>query len=97
MDKLTFDQEKLEMAAGKLRAISHPTRIAILEMLNDSPMCVTEIFEKLGIDQASASHHLNILKDKGVLIGQRQGRKIVYSLKHQTISEIIDCINRCHD
>lgn len=97
MDKLNFDHEKLDMAAGKLRAISHPTRIAILEMLNDRPMSVTEIFESLGIDQASASHHLNTLKDKGILIGQRQGRKIIYSLKHQTIAEIIDCINRCHD
>ncbi len=97
MDKLNFDHEKLELAAGKLRAISHPSRIAILEMLNDCPMCVTEIFEKLGIDQATASHHLNILKDKGILIAERQGRKIIYSLKHQTISEIINCINRCHD
>lgn len=97
MDKLSFDHQKLEMAAGKLRAISHPSRIAILEMLNDCPMCVTEIFEKLGIDQATASHHLNILKDKGILIAERRGRKIIYSLKHQTISEIINCINRCHD
>ncbi|MBE0637819.1 MAG: winged helix-turn-helix transcriptional regulator [Bacteroidales bacterium] len=97
MDKLHLDQEKLEMAAGKLRAISHPLRIAILDMLHDNPMSVTEIFERLSIDQASASHHLNILKNKGVLTSQRQGKKIMYSLKHQTLTEIIDCINRCHD
>lgn len=97
MNKLHLDQEKLEMAASKLRAISHPVRIAILDMLHNGPMSVTEIFEKLKIDQATASHHLNILKSKGVLAGQRNGKRIFYSLKHQTLSEIIDCINRCHD
>lgn len=85
------------MAAGKLRAISHPVRIAILDMLHDNTLNVTEIFERLQIDQAAASHHLNILKSKGVLSSQRRGTKIYYSLKHQSLIDIIDCINRCHD
>lgn len=97
MEKLHLDQEKLEMAAGKLRAISHPVRIAILDMLHDNTLNVTEIFERLQIDQAAASHHLNILKSKGVLSSQRRGTKIYYSLKHQSLIDIIDCINRCHD
>ena len=97
MEKLHLDQEKLEMAAGKLRAISHPVRIAILDMLHDNTLNVTEIVERLKIEQAAASHHLNILKNKGVLASQRRGTKIYYSLKHQSLVEIIDCINRCHE
>ncbi len=98
MKKSVLDVVKLEAAAGKLRAIAHPMRIAIIDMLNDEPkMNVTKIYTKLGIEQASASHHLNILKTKGLLVSKRDGKKILYSIKDAALSEIIDCINRCSD
>lgn len=95
--QLELDIEKLEAAASKLRAIAHPMRIAVIELLHDNEMSVTEIYENLKIEQASASHHLNILKSKGVLASKRSGKKIIYSLKNQTLTEIVDCINRCND
>jgi len=98
MAKLVLDITKLEMAASKLRAIAHPMRIAIIDLLNEkSKMSVTEIYSALDIEQASASHHLNILKNKGILVSKREGKKIFYSLKSVTLTEIIDCINRCND
>lgn len=97
MNKFVLDQDKLEMAASKLKAISHPVRIAIIDMLQHEPMCVTQIYEKLDLDQASTSHHLSLLKNKDILTSDRQGKKIFYSLKHQTLVEILECINRCHD
>ncbi len=90
--------DNLETAAGKLRAISHPMRIAILELLaQGEPLSVTEIYKSLGIEQATASHHLNILKNKNVLVSRRSGKKIFYSLRSNTLMEIIDCINRCNE
>ena len=98
MGNFLIDINKLEMAASKLRAIAHPMRIAIIDLLNDSPkLSVTEIYEKLKIEQASASHHLNILKNKGVLVSKREGKKIFYSLKNVTLTEIVECINRCNE
>ena len=98
MGNLVIDITKLEMAASKLRAIAHPMRIAIIDLLNTSPkLSVTEIYEKLDIEQASASHHLNILKNKGVLVSKREGKKIFYSLKSVTLTEIVECINRCNE
>jgi ArsR family transcriptional regulator, virulence genes transcriptional regulator len=98
MGNLVIDINKLEMAASKLRAIAHPMRIAIIDLLNESPkLSVTEIYEKLKIEQASASHHLNILKNKGVLVSKREGKKIFYSLKNISLTEIIECINRCNE
>ena len=98
MAKLALDITKLEMAASKLRAIAHPMRIAIIDLLNEKPkLSVTEIYSKLDIEQASASHHLNILKNKGVLVSKREGKKIYYSLKSVTLTEIIECINRCNE
>ncbi len=98
MAKLVLDVTKLEMAASKLRAIAHPMRIAIIDLLNDKgKLNVTEIYSHLDIEQAAASHHLNILKNKGVLSSRRQGKKIYYSLKNVTLTEIIECINKCNE
>ncbi len=98
MAKLVLDVTKLELAASKLRAIAHPMRIAIIDLLNEkTKLSVTEIYSALDIEQASASHHLNILKNKGVLTAKRDGKKIFYSLKSVTLTEIIECINRCND
>jgi DNA-binding transcriptional ArsR family regulator len=96
MKKVTLDVEKLELAASKLRAIAHPMRIAIIDLLTVNPkMTVTEIYEYLNLEQASASHHLNILKNKGLLDSKRDGKMIYYSLKFEHLTEVIDCINRC--
>jgi DNA-binding transcriptional ArsR family regulator len=96
MKKPTLDIEKLEMAASKLRAIAHPMRIAIIDLLtSNKKLTVTEIYEHLDIEQASASHHLNILKNKGLLESKRDGKMIYYSLKFNHLTEVIDCINRC--
>ena len=98
MAKLVLDITKLEMAASKLRAIAHPMRIAVIDLLNENgKMSVTEIYSSLDIEQASASHHLNILKNKGILVSKREGKKIFYSLKNVTLTEIIECINRCNE
>ncbi len=98
MAHFEIDIDKLDMAAGKLRAISHPMRIAILELLaQEEPLSVTEIYKSLNIEQATASHHLNILKSRKVLSSKRAGKKIFYSLRNSTLMEIVECINRCYE
>jgi len=97
MAQTKLDSKKLEEAASKMRAIAHPMRIAIIDMLEkNEQMNVTEIYETLKIEQASASHHLNILKTKGVLDSRRSGKKTFYYLKENAIAQIIECINKCH-
>lgn len=92
----TLNIQKLEIAASKLRAIAHPMRIAIIELLTENKiLTVTEIYERLSIEQASASHHLNILKNKGLLESKRDGKMILYSLKTNVLANVIDCINQC--
>lgn len=96
--KSGLDIVKLEDAASKLRSIAHPMRIAIISLLEDrSRMSVTEIYEQLKIEQASASHHLNILKNKGILQARRDGKNTYYSLKQQSVAQIIDCVHKCEE
>ena len=92
-----LDITKLEMAASKLRAIAHPMRIAVIGLLQANPkLSVTEIYSSLEIEQAAASHHLNILKNKGVLNSKRDGKNTYYFLKHDNLSNIFDCISQIH-
>jgi DNA-binding transcriptional ArsR family regulator len=96
MKKKQLQLEKLEIAASMLRAMAHPMRIAIVDLLTiNKRLSVTEIYERLGIEQASASHHLNILKNKGLLESKREGKMIFYALKHNRLTEIIECLDRC--
>ncbi len=97
MANAKLDPRRLEEAASKLRAMAHPMRIAIIGLLEkNEQMNVTQIYEALKIEQASASHHLNILKTKGVLESRRSGKNTFYFLKHEALSQMIECLNRCH-
>lgn len=88
--------DKLETASEMLKAIAHPVRIAIVDMLSENKnLTVTEIHEALNIEQAVASHHLNIMKNKGVLMSERNGKNSHYKLKHPRLSQIVSCIDKC--
>ncbi len=90
--------EQLDKAANMLKAIAHPMRIAIIGFLEgDKKLTVTQIHELLDIEQSTTSHHLGILKDKGVLSSKREGKNTFYFLKHQNLIQIVDCLNRCCD
>ena len=89
---------QLESAANMLKAIAHPMRIAILSFLEEeASLTVTEIHERLGIEQSTTSHHLGILKDKGVLTSKRVGKNTFYTLKNTNLSYIVECVSKCSD
>ena len=96
MTSIKLDPEQLDAAANMLKAIAHPMRIAIIDFLQSGEqLSVTQIHKKLGIEQSTTSHHLGILKDKGVLISRREGKNTYYSLKHENLKNIINCVSMC--
>ena len=91
-----LNPEQLDRAANMLKAIAHPMRIAILNHLEDGKkLTVTEIHRLLNIEQSTTSHHLGILKDKGVLGSERDGKNTYYFLKHESLNQIVDCVSKC--
>lgn len=91
-----LDIERLEEAASKLRALAHPLRVAIIELLDaKKELTVTQIYAHLKIEQATASHHLNILKNKGILSSRRDGKNTYYRIRRNSILKIVDCVSRC--
>jgi DNA-binding transcriptional ArsR family regulator len=88
--------EQIEKAANMMKAIAHPMRLAILGHLSeDKELTVTEIHELINIEQSTASHHLGILKDKGVLISRREGKNTIYSIKNINLNKLVECISDC--
>lgn len=91
-----LDHVELEKMADTLKVIAHPVRISILGLLEDgSRLTVTEIYQKLDIEQAPASHHLGLLKSRSLLKSQREGKSNYYYIDKDTISEVMCCFKRC--
>jgi ArsR family transcriptional regulator, virulence genes transcriptional regulator len=96
MEIKNINPDNLEKAAGMLKAIAHPVRISIIGCLEPGKRKnVTEIHNLIGIEQSTASHHLGILKDKGVLGSKREGKNTFYFLKHESIVALLNCIGDC--
>jgi DNA-binding transcriptional ArsR family regulator len=96
MELNTLNPEMLEKAAIMLKAMAHPIRISIIDLLeNGKKLTVTEIHKQLGIEQSAASHHLVILKDKGILASRRGGKNIWYFLKHESLKDILVSVGEC--
>ena len=71
---------------------SNPTRLEILNLLRNKELSVTELIKKTKLSQANISQHLSIMKSKGILISNREGKNIYYKLTNPKIIEAFDII-----
>lgn len=86
--KLSFTE--LEELSERLRALGHPIRLGIVEFLGAMKEAnVTAIHEGLEIEQATASHHLRILRTANIVTVQRVGKSSVYRLFDQSYEQLI--------
>jgi len=81
------DDKVLEEDANLIKALSDPTRLKIIYLLNYDELCVCEIISALDKSQPTVSHHLNILKKAGFLNWRKEGIWIHYSLSNPKIYE----------
>ncbi|MBB4599828.1 ArsR family transcriptional regulator [Hymenobacter luteus] len=93
---LNLTTERMEKVAFILKTTAHPTRIAIVQLLaNQESLSVSDISEKLGVEQSLLSHHLTGMKLKGILDSSRAGKNIFYSLKMREVVDVIQCLAAC--
>lgn len=79
----------IKMSSSYLKALSHPTRLKILEILQTDELCVCKILEALELEQSNVSQHLRILKDQGILTSRRDGANILYKVKNEEVFKIL--------
>lgn len=71
-----------------MQALSDPTRRKILEMLKKKDMAAGEIGRNFSMTLPSLSHHLNTLKQADLVISERNGQEIIYSLNLSVFEEV---------
>lgn len=79
-----------ESLAELFKALAHPTRIWILQLLRGGEKCVCEIVPELDMEQSNVSRHLAVLKKEGVLESRKEGLKAIYYIKDARIYELLD-------
>ena len=74
------------------KVFSNSIRLEILELLRDKRLSVTELIIKTKLSQANISQHLSIMKSKGIVISERNGKNIYYKLSNPKIIKAFDII-----
>jgi ArsR family transcriptional regulator, nickel/cobalt-responsive transcriptional repressor len=86
---------RLDLAAAKavattLQALATPSRLMILGRLREGSATVGELAEAVQMEQSAVSHQLRLLRNLGLVEGDRQGRTIVYSLYDSHVAQLLD-------
>ncbi len=76
------------------RALGHPARIAMVEMMRNGPICSCEIEPKLGLTQSTAAKHLAILRESGLVSAYRDGSRVMCQVLDPQVFEVIDAMRR---
>ncbi len=83
----------LEQAADTLKAVAHPVRLRIVDLLGRAgEMNVGELVEALGAKPAITSQQLGLMKDRGIVACRRDGNRVYYRLASPNLMRVLDCI-----
>jgi DNA-binding transcriptional ArsR family regulator len=92
MTSQTLVQEISQLEADFCSALSDPTRLLILCALTDRPRNVTELTNELNVSQPTASRHLKVLRERGLVYAVRNGSTITYHLSDKRLIQALDLL-----
>lgn len=76
--------------AATLQALATPSRLRILARLQEGACAVSALAEAVGMEASACSHQLRLLRNLGLVTGERHGRSIVYALYDHHVAELLD-------
>jgi DNA-binding transcriptional ArsR family regulator len=76
--------------ATTLQALATPSRLLILARLREGALPATELATEVGMEQSACSHQLRLLRNLGLVVGERRGRSVVYALYDHHVAELLD-------
>lgn len=76
--------------AELFKALGHPVRIRILELLREGEQSVSDLSEALAIEMSTVSQHLAILRGKGLVSGRKQGTTVYYTVVDRQVFDLLD-------
>lgn len=85
--------DRLKGRARVLKAMGHPSRLAMLDALASGEKCVGELQALVGSDLSTVSRHLAVLKNAGILEDRKQGANVLYSLRVPCVLNFFTCVD----
>jgi len=83
-----------EQLARVAKALAQPGRLELLEALGQGPRSVDGLATASGMSVANTSHHLQTLRDGGLVTSRRDGLQVIYSLSDPDIPKLMSCMRR---
>ncbi len=88
------DDDKYEAMAVIMKAMAHPTRLFILDKLNEKEYCVCELQEMIGVDMSTVSKHLSVLKNAGIIDNRKVNNQVFYKLLCPCVLDFYQCMTK---
>jgi DNA-binding transcriptional ArsR family regulator len=83
-----------ETVADVMFALSAPRRLEILSCLDEGPLTVTQIVDAIQMEQSAVSHQLRVLREHDLVKSERDGKRRLYALYDDAVSELLDAARR---
>lgn len=77
-----------------IKALAHPSRLRIAEALMEGERCVCELRELVDADMSTVSKHLSLMREAGLLVCEKRGLNIWYSLACDCLGDFLRCVDR---
>jgi DNA-binding transcriptional ArsR family regulator len=84
-----LDGETAGMVAETMQALATPSRVRILSRLGAGPCSVSELTQDVEMEQSAVSQQLRVLRHLGLVVGERQGRSVVYALHDSHVGVLL--------
>ena len=88
MSRIDYDR-----SAQIFKALAHPTRLHIIELIKERQPCVKVMEETLGLAQPNISQHLSLLRNLGVVRAQRDGNQVCYQISDEKIVKMFEVLS----
>ncbi|GAB2670174.1 ArsR/SmtB family transcription factor [Paenibacillus thermoaerophilus] len=92
-----MNRELQQFKAEFFKALAHPMRIRILEVLSEGPKTVNELQTILGSEGSAVSQQLAVLRNKNVVSGTKEGTSVIYSLRDPLIKDLLQVARQIFD
>lgn len=84
---------RMERRVAVIKALAHPSRLAMAEALQQGEMCVCDLRELVGADLSTVSKHLTVMRDAGLLLMEKRGLNVYYRLQCPCLMNFFECVD----
>jgi len=91
------EPDRCEKTARLFKAMAHPTRLRIVELLARDVSCVDDLRAALGLKQPNISQHLAIMRGAQLVTFRREGNRVCYGLADENLPIVVALLGSCGD